>query len=537
MFDRTRTAMTFKCSRPEPEGDSCHLPLFFSSAQKILCSVLNSSGNSSVNAMNNNDAELLRQYAVGNSHSAFAELVHRHIDLVYSVALRRVGGDAHSARDVAQTVFVALARNARSLTSRTTLAGWLYLTSKQQAAQLVRSERRRQTREHEAYAMNEIFNTPDIDWRQLRPVLDDTMQELSESEREAILLRYFEQRPFADVGRALLVSEDAARMRVDRALEKLRARLARRGVSSTAAALAAVLGQQVAAAPANLATSITQAVAGIPAAVGTKIFMSTTQLLTGASAGVVIATAVIFSRATSHQAAEVPLAPQQPIASGVPLATDQLRPSSIAPAPAVIAAANPDVTPTRAVNQSPREEREPRDSVEVRRGELKRQLANFRSLLEELNLTSEQREVFDTLLTANFERHSDLREFARTQGARPADLDVNALGAQADAELATQIRTAFGNSVYAAFEHFNETGPMREFTHHLAVALAPSPDPLSSTQVEQLVEILASHSRAADGHISGDPWALDLEATVADARQVLTATQLAALRQLHAAKR
>src|SRR5437868_9461668 len=136
------------------------------------------------------DAELLRQYATTRSEAAFAELVRRHVDLVYSVALRKVGGDAHSAQDVSQAVFLALACAAGSLRRHRALAGWLYLTTQHKAAQFVRSDRRRQTREHEAHVMNEIFNAPDVDWHQLRPVLDEAMGELSAPDREAILLRF-----------------------------------------------------------------------------------------------------------------------------------------------------------------------------------------------------------------------------------------------------------------------------------------------------------------------------------------------------------
>ena len=202
------------------------------------------------------DAELLRQYASERSNSAFAELVSRHIDLVYSVALRKVGGDSHGARDVAQYVFIELARKSKTLTRYRALTGWLYLTTHHRAAQMVRSERRRQIREHEAYSMNAISNAPDVDWYKLRPVLDDALQEMKELDREAILLRYFEQRSLAAIGSALDVTEDAARMRVDRALEKLRILLVHRGVPSTAAALSIALGSQVVAAPAGIAAAI-----------------------------------------------------------------------------------------------------------------------------------------------------------------------------------------------------------------------------------------------------------------------------------------
>ena len=168
------------------------------------------------------DCELLRQYARTQSEAAFAELVQRHVNLVYSAALRQVNGDAHLAQDVAQTVFTDLARKASSLSRRATLTGWLYTSAHFAAAKIVRTENRRRDREEKF--MREPTNeyVPEVgrvtpcapDWETLRPVLDDAMHELKETDREAILLRYFENRQFAEVGVKLGLNENAARMRV-----------------------------------------------------------------------------------------------------------------------------------------------------------------------------------------------------------------------------------------------------------------------------------------------------------------------------------
>src|SRR4051812_20566921 len=134
------------------------------------------------------DAQLLRCYAEEKSDAAFAELVRRYLDLVYSAALRQVGGDVHRAQDVAQVVFTALARKAGSLTAHPVLAGWLYTATQHAAAKVIRSEVRRHEREQEALAMSETFS-PDaatIDWAHLRPVLDAAMSELGDSDREAV---------------------------------------------------------------------------------------------------------------------------------------------------------------------------------------------------------------------------------------------------------------------------------------------------------------------------------------------------------------
>lgn len=208
------------------------------------------------------DASLLHRFAVEHADEAFAILVRRHLDLVHSAALRQVGGDAHLAQDVAQTVFTDLARKAADVARHPVLAGWLYTSTHYAAAKAVRAEQRRRRREQAAHAMSELFHerTDDEAWAQVRPTLDAAMQALKAGDRDAILLRFFEGQGFAAIGTRLRLSENAARMRVERALEKLRAQLARRGVRSTAAALAAALASHgVAAAPAGVVATVTGA--------------------------------------------------------------------------------------------------------------------------------------------------------------------------------------------------------------------------------------------------------------------------------------
>lgn len=239
------------------------------------------------------DAELLRDYVEAHSERAFTELVRRHVNLVYFAALRRVGSDAHLADDVTQKVFADLARKASSLKDRSVITGWLYTSTRFAAAHAVRSERRRKKHEQEAQTMHELDSTTEPDWNNLRPIIDGAMDELNEREREALLLRFFENRPLAEVGAKFALSPDAARMRVDRALEKLRGLLAKRGIISTSAALAAAFATQSAmAVPAGFVMKIS---AGALSQVGTattatlvlwKILAGVT--LAGVGMGVVI---------------------------------------------------------------------------------------------------------------------------------------------------------------------------------------------------------------------------------------------------------
>ena len=241
------------------------------------------------------DAELLRRYAKARSQDAFAELVRRHLNLVYSAALRQVGGDSYLAQDVTQTVFNDLARKATSLSRRPVIIGWLYTSTHFAAAKTVRGEQRRRVREQEAQVMHELLTAPatELDWDRLRPVIDDVMHKLNQRDREVILLRYFEGLPLAQVGAQVGLNENAARMCVDRALDKLRGLLAKRGVTSTTSVLTALIaGHAVIIAPSGLAATITGAsLASAAAGTGFTILklMSITKLKVGMVSAIVVA--------------------------------------------------------------------------------------------------------------------------------------------------------------------------------------------------------------------------------------------------------
>ena len=212
--------------------------------------------------MPNDDLTLLREYAERNSEEAFAALVSRHVNLVYSVALRQVR-DPHLAEEITQAVFIILARKAASLGPKSILPSWLCRTARYASANALTIQRRRQRREQEAHmqsTLNEAADEPipDETWNQIAPLLDGAMDKLGQKDHDALVLRFFEGRNFKEVGAALGASEDAAKMRVNRALEKLRKFFTKRGVVSTTAIIAgAISSNSVQAAPVALAKPLT----------------------------------------------------------------------------------------------------------------------------------------------------------------------------------------------------------------------------------------------------------------------------------------
>ena len=253
------------------------------------------------------DHELLAEHGSGASAEAFTELVRRHLPLVLSTARRRLTAP-DQADDVAQQVFTLFARKARSLPSDVILAGWLYRTTCLVAGDQNRSDRRRLQREHQSVtAMNE--SASDSTWREIQPLLDEAMTCLTERDRDAVVLRYFEDRSLKEVGDAMGISPDAAQKRLSRSLERLRESLARKHRVVTPAALgAAITAGAIQATPGSVqaatiaATALSAASTGFSLSTASLIAMSTLKTLTVGVVSAALVTALVLQQKRLHEA-------------------------------------------------------------------------------------------------------------------------------------------------------------------------------------------------------------------------------------------
>ena len=260
------------------------------------------------------DLELLRDYARNKSEEAFAVLVKRHVNLTYSAALRQVRSP-QLAEEVSQSVFTDLARNAHRLAPDTILTAWLYQVTRRTAIDVVRREARRQLREQIADSRLNAMNATAADWTHIEPLLDEAMHALDDTDRAAVLLRYFENKSLREVGNALGMSDDAAQKRVSRAVERLREFFSKRGVTVGASGLVvAITANAVQAAPVGLAVTISAAVAlavlGIPAAAGVGaatgflgaiLQVSRAKLVAGLAATALIGVATFMLLSSQHR--------------------------------------------------------------------------------------------------------------------------------------------------------------------------------------------------------------------------------------------
>lgn len=243
--------------------------------------------------MQPSDHDLLQQYARDGSQPAFAELVRRHVDLVYAAARRQVRSAA-LAEEVAQSVFIDLSRTATRIKAGTPLVAWLHVTTRRTAIDAIRRETRRHARESAAALLDDMKTPPSSPWETVEPLLDEAVQSLPEADRSAILLRYFENKSLREVGAILGTSEDAAQKRVSRALEQMRTFFLRRGVPITATGLATDLSAHaIQIAPTALSAAISTGLSSLGGAALSTATFEATRIITMTTLQKTLAAAVV----------------------------------------------------------------------------------------------------------------------------------------------------------------------------------------------------------------------------------------------------
>ncbi|MBE2216154.1 MAG: sigma-70 family RNA polymerase sigma factor [Opitutaceae bacterium] len=415
------------------------------------------------------DPTLLHTYVRERSEPAFAELVARYLPLVHAAALRRLGGDEHRAREVTQMVFTELAQKAAKLAGHPALAAWLHQSTRWHASNLLRGERRRMHHEHAAaeHLATVAVDTPEpaADWNALRPVLDDALDALRESDREAVLQRFMLDRPFAAIGEKLGLSENTARMRVDRALDTLRSALARHGITSTTAALALALTNHAGATTPTGLSSTAIASTACQAAAGAAVAGAAGLVALKIASGIAAVLAVGLATGLWHQN-EVNAAYERALAQHDQGHIEIQQPSTAAPvAPPldphllrdledeILAAAEFAVPLT-----SEQQERVRLDTI-IRKGQLDFQYA---ALFRQLHLAPQALDAFKTLLVERNQAIYDAEQLAKEYKLEVATLaEVREITASALTEIDSRIAACIGTDGLTALREYHDLARYR----------------------------------------------------------------------------
>lgn len=480
------------------------------------------------------DATLLRDYSENRSEQAFAELVRRHTNLVYSAALRRTGGDVHRAQEIVQFVFNELARKPGPVARHPVLAGWLHTATRNAAINAARAERRRQIYEQQAaLAMNEGSDQNAAAWERLRPMLDEVIDGLARDDRDAVLLRYFEERPFAEIGRVLRVSEDAARMRVQRALEKLRASLLKRGFESTTTALGAVLSTQTVVAAPGLATTVTGiALSSVGTATKLGFFGTGGAGLTGTKSVMIaggiaaLVATVLFVSWQKDKGTEGRSDPAVATAAQVTMAQPENPNASPSNAtdPASNNASTQNPTDMAGVGVPSAAETVGRTAGARNRWKVEQ---DYFVLLTNLDLSAEKKEALVTLLV-------DLRETSADYAAAGAGAGVDVTVDPASFNrsvralrelLHGRIEELLGPDGFLDYLAFEEDLKLKSYAVSLERKLRNTPTPLTTVQADELTRIIQQRTFDPKG-----------ERLLTEASRFLSPGQLEALRQIQELK-
>jgi RNA polymerase sigma factor (sigma-70 family) len=481
------------------------------------------------------DSELLRQYVREKSDAAFAALVARHVNMVYSAALRKTGNPA-AAQEITQAVFIILAQKADRLLPHPALSGWLYQTTRLTAANFLRTEIRRTRREQEAYMQSLSRQTEPELWTQITPLLEDAMGDLGEKDRNALALRFFEGKSFSEIGAAFSVSENAARKRTDYALEKLRTCFFKRGVTSTTGSIAAAMSaNSVQAAPALLAKTA----AAVALAKGATASTSTLALVKGAlkimawtNSKIVIGASVVVLLAVQHhqntaQARQIAAARQELNGQAEALASADSRTQDLEQQTAGILeterSQQQDLERLQARrNAGGHGSRSPANvhastllaaalSNPVAREAVRQQLfamsrTRWSPLIEALKLNQQDT---DKLLGIGADRGlKDLETaVAFTDGTLTAD---SAVQAEADTErdATNQIRVLLGDGGFASYQECQMEFPARTLVDQFNKQLGPFP--ISAFQQQALARVIEAEPTDVAAGLAGDFTVRDL---------------------------
>jgi RNA polymerase sigma factor (sigma-70 family) len=472
--------------------------------------------------VNLDDMQLLAEYAARSSEEAFSTLVARHVNLVYSAAWRQTG-NREEAEEITQAVFLVLARKAKSLRQGTVLSGWLYQTARLTAANSLRREIRRQNRDQQAY-MQSTLNQPEPDpWPQVGPLLEQAMSGLSEADRNAIVLRYFENKPLKEVGAALGASDDAAKMRVSRALEKLRKFFVKRGVTLSAAALGAALSaHSVQAAPAGLSTTVIAAAcqgsaltaSTLTLAKGTLKLMAWTKLHLAVGTAAVAVIALQWAKIENQQQETVALQGQiqqaaqqgkkqlasigdlekrneemaESLRNQVRASTQSVARKAAARPPAAPVAVSPQGKGLGGMLENMMKDPEYLKAIGEQQAQMLK--TQYAPLVKQLNLTPEQRDAFYALLTDNA-TNAMMQGLAMMSGTNNA----GATSAIADAQksLQDQMRSLLGDAGFAQFQDYQTTIPDRQLLESMKTGFAENP--LTDDQQQRLLQLMIAERK------------------------------------------
>jgi RNA polymerase sigma factor (sigma-70 family) len=484
----------------------------------------------------NSDLELLQEYARNKSEDAFTSLVNRHLNLVYSAALRQVRSP-QIAEEVVQSVFADLAHGAGKLNSNTILTAWLYAVTRRTAIDVIRKESRRRLREQIAVEM-ENMNATANDWTQIAPLLDDAMAALDETDRSAVLLRFFENKSLHEVGKVLGASEDAAQKRVSRAVERLREFFSKRNVTIGASGLIVLISANaVQAAPVGLAISIPAAVlAGTAISTSTLIATTTKAIaMTTLQKTLITATAVVLAGTGIYEARQASQLHNE-------VQTLEKRQSSLAGQIQQLQSERDNATNRlTALSEEIARLKSEQKQAELLRlrgqvGSLRQQLAatdakdsspasgfakmmsdpamrdyiqqagidlikrRYGALFQELKLTPEQIEKFIQLMGAEFQSGIQRLSASQQGGVNPPGPAQSAT--DDNLELGNQLESLLGASGAARFNEYTQEIPARTTVDLLNVQLGGNK--LTDDQSARLFQLVKSEPFELTHGISGD---------------------------------